>query len=32
LRELELRPLRSERVAVKFDLMLDVAEEAEGCG
>ncbi len=30
LRELELTPLRSERVAVKFDLMLDVMETAEG--
>ena len=30
LRELELRPLRSERVAVKFDLLLEAVEAAEG--
>jgi amino acid adenylation domain-containing protein len=30
LKELTLTPLRSDSVAVKFDLMLDVLEEAEG--
>jgi amino acid adenylation domain-containing protein len=30
LKDLKLTPLRSDSVAVKFDLMLDVLEEAEG--